>query len=354
MENNVEQKEVLKNGFFRKVWYSITKIEKYPEMSAEGIGKAFSYLLKIVAILAIVLSIWMTYQTYELINSGIDYIQNQFPEFSYKDGILQVESEEQPIVIGAQKSPLGKVIVDTNTDSEDKISEYLNSIGDSESGIIILKNRAIVKNMSIAGSISYEYKQSFEQMQIMEFNKSNLREYANGSQVISLYFAVFLTMFSYTFVMYLITTLSNVLAISIIGYLTSVILKIKMRYVAVFNMSVYSITLSVILNILYLIVNMITTFKMEYFQVMYIAVATIYLIAAIFIIKSEFIKKQAELIKIAEAQEIIKKEMENNKEEEKEEKDNKDTGKEEDKNENKDKEKDKDKGINNEPEGSNA
>ncbi len=353
-DSNVEQKEVFKKGFFKKVWYSITKIEKYPEMATEGLGKAFSYLCKIVAILAIVLSIWMTYETYNLIKQGVDYIQNEFPEFSYKDGILQVDSQE-PIILEGQNNPLGKVIIDTNTTSEEKIDEYLNSIN-QDTGIVILKNKALIKNSSTLGEISYDYKQALEELSITEFNKTDLINYASSGQIYTVYISVFITMFVYTFVMYLMTTLWYVLAIGIIGYITALILKIKMRYVAVFNMSVYAITLSILLNIIYLVVNMITTFDMQYFQVMYIAVATIYLIAAIFIIKSEFIKKQAELIKIAEAQAIIKKEMENEKGEEEDR--NKDTGKEEkkdeeEKNENDKKDK-KDKGIDSEPEGSNA
>ena len=83
-----------------------------------------------------------------------------------------------------------------------------------------------------------------------------------------------------------------------------------MRYVAVFNMAVYALTLSVILNILYVAINIFTTFNMEYFQVMYIAVATIYLVAAILILKNRIYEKQMELMKIAEAQDIIRKQLE--------------------------------------------
>lgn len=344
---NVKTEEVFKKGFFKKVWYSITKIEKYPEMATEGVGKACSYLFKLVSVLAIVLSIWMTYQTYELMSSGLDYIQEEFPEFSYKDGILQTESQE-PIIVGGENSPLGKVIVDTNTDTQEKVNEYLNIIEDSGSGVIILKDKALMKSESVAGSITYDYKQAFEQMQITEFNKASLIEYANSSQMISVYISVLFTMFIYTFIMYFLTTIWYVLAISVVGYLTAVILKIKMRYAAIFNMSVYAVTLSVILNIIYLIINMIKPFTIQYFQVMYISVATIYLIAAIFIIKSEFIKKQAELMKIAEAQAIIRKEMEKDKKEEKEE--NKDTEKKNKKENNSE----KDKGVEEEPEGSEA
>ena len=131
----------------------------------------------------------------------------------------------------------------------------------------------------------------------------------------------------------------------------------RMRYVAVFNMAVYSITLSVILNIIYIIVNMFIPFTIEYFQVMYIAVATIYLMAAIFIIKSEMIKKQIELMKIEAEQQHVKKELEEqenpdeNKETKKEKKDEK--KQEDNKGKNKEK-KDKDENLGDAPEGSKA
>ena len=44
-KNNQEE---LNMGFLKKIGYSIVKIEKYPNMSAQGLGKAISYLAKIV------------------------------------------------------------------------------------------------------------------------------------------------------------------------------------------------------------------------------------------------------------------------------------------------------------------
>ena len=32
-------------GFFKKIWYSVTKIEKYPAMAAEGVRKGYFILL---------------------------------------------------------------------------------------------------------------------------------------------------------------------------------------------------------------------------------------------------------------------------------------------------------------------
>ena len=167
-----------------------------------------------------------------------------------------------------------------------------------------------------------------------------------------------MSMYFYSFTMYFINTLWYALIIGIVGYFTMWILKMKMRYVAVFNMSIYALTLSTILNILYLIVNIIFNFTIEYFSIMYVTVATIYLLAAIFILKTDLMKKQAEVMKIVEAQQIVKKELEEQEKEKKDEQEEKKERQKKDKEDAKDKkeEKKESKGNvkNDEPEGSNA
>ncbi|MFR3782900.1 MAG: DUF1189 family protein [Clostridia bacterium] len=167
---------------------------------------------------------------------------------------------------------------------------------------------------------------------------------------------MFLTIFIYAFIMYLLTIISNVVLLSFFGYITTLLARIKMRYVAVFNMSAYALTLSVILNMLYVAVNIFVTFNMEYFQVMYVAVAAIYLVAAILILKADFMKKQLELMKIAEAEAIVKKEMEQEEKDNKEKEERRKKDKEEKKNNREQKKKDKEEkeNLGNEAEGSNA
>lgn len=169
-------------------------------------------------------------------------------------------------------------------------------------------------------------------MEINEFTKQDIINYVNSSQIISLYASLFLTIFIYAFTMYLITTASNALVLSLFGYLTSALARLKIRWVAILNMSIYALTLSILLNTVYIGVNIFVDFNIEYFQVMYLAVAAIYLIAAIFILKDDFIKKQQELLKVLQEQAKIK--QKKNEQEEK-----KDEKKEEPKEENKKEEK---------------
>ena len=345
-DNTNQSKET---GFFQKVYNSIVKIEKYPDMAAQGFPKAISYITKLVVILSIVLCLGMVYQTHGIIQDGINYLQNEFPEFSYKDGTLTVDSEE-PIII--EDSPVtGMVIIDTITEDESKINEYISSIEKAGDGIVVLKDKVKLKNVSVTGTIEYNYKDVLGQMQIQEFTKQDVIDYANNSQIINLYISVFITMFVYVFIMYFITTITNAFLLSIFGYLTTWIAKIRMRYVAVFNMTVYSLTLSIILNIIYVAINIFINFNIEYFQVMYVAVAAIYLVAAIFILKGEFIKKQQELMKIAEVEAVIKQQLDKEKEDDDEKREKE---KEERKKKDKEEQKNSDDKSKQEPEGSNA
>ena len=346
-EKKEKYKELKGMGFFKKVKYSIFNIEKYPEMATEGIGKTLSYIAKLVVILAVVLSIWTLYQTYQMINEGTNYLENQFPDFLYSNGTLTVDSEEAIVIENEQ---FGKIIVDTNTDSEETINQYLNQINEYGTGALILKNRAVLKNITMIGEVSYNYQESFNSMNLTEFNKQDVVNYVQNGQINTLYFSVFISLFIYSFAMYFINTLWYAIIIGIIGYFTMLLLKMRMRFVAVFNMAIYALTLSTILNILYLMVNMLFNFTIEYFSIMYITVATIYLLAAIFILKTDLIKKQAEVMKIVEAQQNVKKEIE---EQEKEERQKKDKEEENKKKEDK-KEENKGDVKDDEPEGSNA
>lgn len=346
-ENGKVENNEIKKGFFKKVWYSIDKIEKYSELSAEGFGRAIKYLGILIIIIAIISSVVTVYNTSLEVKKIAEYINEKSPELTYSDGTLQIDSPE---VITDDSSNFGKIIIDTKTDSEEQINQYKEQVNEEENAIIILKDKLILKDIGTNGTSEYNYKELFKEVGITEFNKQQLVEYLKGSNMMPLYLNLFLVLFIYAFVIYFINTIFYIIAISVVGYLATLILKLKIRYVAVFNMAVYAITLPTVLNMLYLIVNAFYRYTISYFDVMYILVASIYMIAAIFLLKSEFNKKQGEVQKIVEVEKEVKEEMKEKQEEKKEEKqENKDTKK-----KNK-KEKTKDDNENGqEPEGSNA
>ena len=221
MESNQSKKEqFLKLNFFKKIWYSITKFEKYPELAALGVKKALIYFTELIVIFCVIYT-----------GSYVYYVQ-------------KVETFEEENLSFSQK--VIKTMV-KETGSENEQINHALEIADNYSG------------PSMVGALFI-------------------------SAFISFWIAIFLDIFT----------------LSVFGLFTCLIAKIKMNYKAIFNMSIYALTLSIILKTIYEAVTMITGFQMKYFDVMYIAVAYITLAAAIFLIKSDVIKQHLELMKIIE------------------------------------------------------
>lgn len=240
-----EPQEKINKGFFKKIWYSINKIEKYPELSAEGLGRAIIYLMTLVLIIGAISSFATVYRTSLKVKEVAKYIDEKIPELTYKEDTLQVGAEEAII---DENENFGKIIVDTKTDDEQQINQYIEETSDEENAVIILKNKLMLKQSGTNGTTDYNYKDLFGQMGITEFNKQSLLDYLNGNGIMNLYFSLFASLLIYSFVIYLINLLFYIIIISIFGYLATMILKLKIRYVAIFNMAIYAITL-LLLNI---------------------------------------------------------------------------------------------------------
>ena len=314
--NNEDSDIIIKTNSFKKIWYSITKIEKYPMMAAEGFGRALKYFSLLVLILVIVFSVGIVYDISGFINNGKEYFENEFPDLIYNNGVLDIKSEET-IYLSDENSIFGNAVITTTNDENIK-DTLINELKEkNESAIIILKDSFIIKNQEIDSYITYTYSELFGEMNISSFTKNDIVNYINSSSIIGIYLIIFFILIIYLFVLYFIINMINIIFLSILGYFTSILARIKMRYIAIFNMSIYATTLSILLNAVYVGINIFIDFNIEYFQVMYISVASIYLIASIFLLKTEIIKKQFELMKVKEVQEQVKKEIEEQEEQEK-------------------------------------
>ena len=305
-----------KDGFFKTVYSSIVKIEEYPAMAVKGIKNAIVYLAKLVLILAIIVGIGMTYQTHNMIKENVEKMDKYFPDYEYKDGNLDVKSEEV-IRIESEDSILGKTIIDTKTTDYEKLEKYEEEINkETYGGIIILKDKIVFSKILNFEKIEFKYKDALENKNINEFNKKDVVDYLTSSKMNINYLNLFFILTLYAFAIYMLSTIMNIIILSLFGNISASLARMKIKYSAMFSMSVYAITLSIILNMIYIGINIFIPFSMKYFQVMYMAVATIYLIAAIFILKTDIIKQQIELMKIAEVQEEVKKELEEQRREE--------------------------------------
>ncbi len=323
----------------KKIGYSIAKIEKYPEMAAEGTNKAILHLSIFALITAIIYCSAMIYGMYQSYQEITNYIDENFPEFSYSDRILSVEGEK-PKIIDNQEGEISKVIIDDTDKTDEEIEKYKNDIREKGDGLLLLKNKLIiVSNSDNGGDTTLNYRDLETQFGINQTSKSELIDFFRSNKSFSFFLKSFVTLLVLNFIAELIALAMHSLMIALLGYVVAILLKVKMRLKAIFNMAAYAFTLSSILQTVYLIVSMSTGYKIDLFNIMYIGVASIYLIAAIFLTRIDLMKTQEELTRIKDVQEEVKEQLK--KEEEKKEKEKKEENKKGKEEENTDEKKEK-------------
>ncbi len=308
-ENEKMKKQTQKReGFFRKVIKSIKDFDKYEDFGIEGISKTVSYLTKLVAIFTLVITIMALYKFSNTANSAIKYFDENIKSLSYTDGTLII-NDNQKLEINSENNITGKMIIDTSNLNDEQIEEYKNEIKERKNGIVILKDRALLKNEMLTSLTETSYKEILSQYNIIQLDKQTILDYFNNNQF-PIYLSIFATIFIYMFVIYIASILIDALVLGVLGFITARVTGMKIRFGATFSMGVHALTLPIILNILYVILNGLTGYTIKYFQFMYTAISYIYVITAILIIKSDYIKRQAEVQKIQSEQERIHAEIE--------------------------------------------
>lgn len=351
MERNKERNI----NFFKKVWYSITKFDKYPDMAAEEIGRAIKYLAIMVSIVTVFLIINSMIDMHKLIGNLATYVESNIPEFSYLNGEISMETTEPIIISEVQFNGIDRVVIDPFSETpEEKIkSQEENDIEGTT--LFLLKDQIILKNKqegkeSTEQPYTYEdFIKSYTQEDIKEFNKAEFIEYITSEKMSNYYLRYGLSLTMYLILTNMLVALIDSLQLAILGWITAITARIKMKFTALFNMAIYSLTLPMILNMGYIILNCFTDFTISYFQVAYITIAYIYLAASIFILKDDFLKKKEEVEKIKKEQIKVREEIKRQEEK----KQAPDKGKKEKK---KEKEREEESGGNNEqePKGSEA
>lgn len=313
MEENKKKKNI---SFPKKVWYSITKFEQYPTMATEGIGKAISYLITMTIIVTIFALIGSMLKMYKTMDSLSQYIEQNIPEFTFADGKISMDIDEPIVIDNIEYNTIDKVVVNPLAEDDEAKSKSESEETVLGTTIFFFKDQ-IVLNVKIDDNNIQEKKytynefiSSYTQENITNFDKAQLVEYIKGNRMMPFYVSYAGTIFMGLLLTGIIYALLDSLRIAIFGWITALIAKIKIKFTAIYNMAIYSFTLPMILNIIYLIINYCTSFTIKYFQVAYSTIAYIYLAAAIFILKDDFIKKMQEVMRIRQEQKNVKEEIE--------------------------------------------
>lgn len=301
-------------GFFQKVIMSIKDFDQYLIFATEKLSEALKYLLKIMLIFSASISIGFTYFFYVTVQEGIQYFNNHIESIQYSNHELIV-NEDNPTIIENDELIIPYIVIDTSQTEEN--NTYMEKASLYDTAVIILKDKILVKNpLNTSGITTYSYEELENQYQIGDFNKEQVIDFISQINQPTLYLGVYISIFLYMFLVYTITTLFDVIILALLGYIIARIARVKLRLNATFNVGVHALTLPIVLNLIYILVNLFTGFTIKYFQWMYTTISYIYVIVAILMIKTDIINTQIELAKIVKEQEKVRQELEEEKKEE--------------------------------------
>ena len=283
-------------------------------------------MLLIIIFSSIVLAGVTDYLLSKELTKGINYFENQFPDFSFDGTTLNVERYEE----GYDEEYDIKVIADTSEIGKEQIDEYIKKTKDATTSIIILKDKIIYRNYDIQNDYTYEYINTG--FNLNNLNKADvLEEFKSLGGNKSIIATGFVVLFLTLLIENIIEVVTYILLVSIVAIFVGRICGIVIKYPVAIALSIYSLTVPVLCSLIYGVVYNLTGFEIKYFSAMYLMIAYVYIIAAILIIKTDLMKMSKDLMKIKTVDEEIKEELEKKKLEEQENKeDNDETDKEND------------------------
>lgn len=260
-----------KIGFFKRFKMAIFELENYIGFINEKLSKSLMFSLKVVILLSLIMAISNVIFVYAKYNSPDNYLNEVIPEFTYENSELKIDENE------------------TKSDEKKQMAQIMKQVVPSVTNIL--------------GSGTY--------------TKADLVHYVQDNQKTIVGFgvtAIFIENILDLYIMWLMVALLT----SFIGWIALIFLRIKMKYSKLFTLSIYASTLSIILTVIYTMLNVFAGVYIDMFDYLSILIAYIYITAVIYMIRSDLIKQQIELIRIATVQAEEKERLEKEKDQEKE------------------------------------
>lgn len=326
-----EENKGNKINFFKKVIMSIKDFDRYVELALLGTKSAIAYLAIVLVIFIFVTGLVFTYQFSKSVDNFKEFIRNEVQTITYENETLAITTKGNNKWQDTTNSVLPPVIFATD---KEQITEEM--MQENEIAIILLKDKIVMQNGTTNQKIGTTYQELASQYGVTSFQKEDVIKVVENISLPILYSGFFITIFIYLYIIYFISTITDVFMLMIFGYIVARIAGIKLKFKATWNMATYALTLPILLNLIYIVVNALTGFNIRYFQWMYTTISYIYLIVAILMIKSDMLNRQMELIRIKEEEKKVKEELQqkDNTNEEKKEKDQEPSDKQKNKDDN--------------------
>ena len=231
-------------SFFRRLKMSIFDFDKYHIIAVEGLGRAMMYLVKLFLLFALIVSAGSAVKVSQLLDDGIDYLSNNVPNFYFQDNQFVLESDNDAVIENHEYTDFKIILTNSETYSEDEIRDF--------DGIVLVftKNNVLLKQRNSTSITSEDYSDLAESLSISnlnEVNKEYLISMVTGENAYSVLVNIFATVFISTFLTYFLTGILDTFALSLLGFIVSRLIRMPLKYGALYSLSISAVTLSVLL-----------------------------------------------------------------------------------------------------------
>ena len=124
----------------------------------------------------------------------------------------------------------------------------------------------------------------------------NMNEIGKGEIIILYFIAGFILLF----ITNTIIILSDVCLVAVFGWIASRLCGIAFKIAPMIILAIYSLTLSIVLKTIYTCELTLAGYVVQYFDIIYLLIAYVYMIAALFMIKYDIMKETQEIQQIIE------------------------------------------------------
>ena len=318
-----EEKVVKSYSFFSTLKTSIFQFDKYYEIMQQKTRKMILFLFEIMVLVAVII----TGVVIMRLNNAYDYIykfaKDNLPEFTItKDGFHM--DIDEPLIYNNSEYFNSVVIFDNGEDNK----QYLSDATKSNVAYLVITKNSLVFKVPEMITTEYKFKDIFAEKTTSTNTVNNVENTAEnttenvvenatenttenntaekssekvinkqyilntfdqesiGSTIKNLALYLFLLLF----LSLMLISVINILALSFLGYIFARVLKLPFKYRSVFNMAVAASALPTIILCVYMVINILTGFVIEKFDILYAILSYIYLTAAILILRSNMLK----------------------------------------------------------------
>lgn len=250
-----------KMSFFSRIYYSMAGFGKYRYFLRQSTGKAVVYLLLITLILGVISFIPVVNEYNKIVDELIANFDSKIPDFKFANGKLEVSSN-MPIIIDDGGA---NIIIDTSPNAEEAILDNYDTVMLITSDKIIQKNYVdkTVTNLSA--------------LQGIVLTRDSVR------QVLPLMKPLGIIIFILGGIFYIFGKFISALFVSLIGLVINSARNTKLSYRSIFKISVYSMTLPLLLGTFLSLLPV----GIPFLWLLFYVIASVYVYGAINTIKKE-------------------------------------------------------------------